>query len=224
MSLASEERAEKSRRFFKTKPGEYGAHDKFLGVSNPDLRKLVKKYPSLPLTECTKLLRSSYNEERLLALFIMVNMYQKGDQKTKEKVYSHYVGRLRYVDNWNLVDASAYQIMGAHIVNKSTAMIDALSKQNDLWFRRVAIVATLAFIKAGQFEPTVNIAKRYFNDKEDLIHKATGWMLREVGKQNEFQLLCFLENNAHKMPRTMLRYAIERLPPHQRLEFLHQKG
>lgn len=220
-TLASDERATISRKFFKMGPGSYGVHDQFLGVTNPQLRKLAKQYDALLLKDHATLLQSPFNEERLLALFLMINQFQNGDEKIKSRVYTTYLQNLRQVNNWNLVDASAHQIMGVYLLNKDRTKLKELSEQtNNLWFKRIAIVATLTFIKNDDFAITLEFAEKYFNDPEDLIHKATGWMLREVGKKSEFQLLNFLEKHIHHMPRTMLRYAIEKLPNKQRLQYL----
>lgn len=210
--------------FFKTGPGDYAEKDKFLGVPNPILRQLAKMHRELPITEIQSLLKSVFNEERMLALFILVLQYQKALQSEKEKIFKFYLQHLKYVDNWNLVDASAHLIIGCHLLDgdnkKDKNILLTLSKSTVMWERRIAVVATWYFIRHNQHDWTFKIAKILLKDKQDLIHKAVGWMLREVGKKNIHQLIEFLEQHAHQMPRTMLRYAIEKFPEAKRKAFL----
>jgi 3-methyladenine DNA glycosylase AlkD len=210
--------------FFKTGPGEYAEKDKFLGVPNPILRQLAKMHKELPITEIQSLLKSIFNEERMLALFILVLQYQKALQPEKEKIFKFYLQHLKYVNNWNLVDASAHLIIGCHLLGidnkKDKNILLTLSKSTVMWERRIAIVSTWYFIRHDQHDWTFKIAKVLLKDEQDLIHKAVGWMLREVGKKNIHQLIEFLERHAHLMPRTMLRYAIEKFPEAKRKAFL----
>lgn len=210
----------KNPLFYKTGPGDYAEHDQFIGVSTPHLRKTAKQYFALSLTEIQPLLHSKINEERLLALFILVDQYQQGSSIEQEKIYQFYMDNINHVNNWNLVDASAHLIVGAHLVKKSRKLLSTLAASNHLWERRIAIVSTWCFIKNNDFNTTIKIAKQLLQDKHDLIHKATGWMLREVGKKDEALLVAFLTEHAHQMPRTMLRYAIEKLKPKDKKHFL----
>ena len=220
--LAEAQRTSNSdpERFFKTGPGSYAEHDQFLGIPVPTLRVIAKKHRATPLADIKKLLRSKMNEERLLALYLLIHHYQTGDEPTREAIYQFYLDHLAFVNNWNLVDASAHLIMGTHLIDSNKSILWELAQSNDLWERRVAIVATWYFIRHDDFKPTLKIAKQLLKDQHDLIHKAVGWMLREVGKRDESVLLAFLDTHSTKMPRTMLRYAIERLDKDLRLEYL----
>lgn len=202
---------EQARRFFKCTPGQYGAHDQFLGVTVPRLRSLAKKYNNLPIDCIQKILSSPYNESRLLALFILVFQYQKSDCEGQKNLYYFYLDNLLHINNWNLVDASAHHIVGAYLFNKDIQKLCELAVSCNMWHRRIAIVATWYFIRQSKLDTTFTIAEMLLKDKHDLIHKAVGWMLREAGKINEAQLLAFLNTHGKQMPRTMLRYAIEKL-------------
>jgi 3-methyladenine DNA glycosylase AlkD len=219
-SIGTKERAKVSQRFFKTGPGEYGEDDIFLGVTVPELRRLATEYQAITITEVTLLLRSAIHEERLLALLILVRAYARGDEHTKKRIYELYSGNTRHINNWDLVDASAEHIVGAFLMGKSKQPLDALAKSKNLWERRIAIMATFHFIKGGDFKETLEIARILLADKEDLIHKAVGWMLREVGKRHLQSEERFLKGHYKKMPRTMLRYAIERFPESKRQRYL----
>lgn len=209
--------------FFKTAPGEYAAHDKFLGITVPALRKISKEFSELSLSEIETLLASSFNEERLLALLILVNRYQKANRELKEECYQFYLNNLKSVNNWNLVDLSAHLIVGAHLHKAEKDILFELSSRESLWERRVAIVSTWYFIRQNEHEWTIRLAKILLNDKHDLIHKAVGWMLREVGKKDLQVLVGFLADHANLMPRTMLRYAIEKFPEEQRKAYMQTK-
>ncbi|USO02313.1 MAG: DNA alkylation repair protein [Alphaproteobacteria bacterium] len=206
--------------FFKTDPGAYSAHDEFIGVTNPNLRKIAKQFQKLSFLNLQKLIESPINEERLLALFILVHQYQKGD---KDKVYEFYIRNLQHVNNWNLVDASAHLILGACILHRNKDVLLALAHSNNMWERRIAIVATWYFIRHQELEWTFKLAKILLNDSHDLIHKAVGWMLREAGAKNRDMLMEFLNEHASAMPRTMLRYAIEKFLPEERQFYLQQR-
>jgi len=218
--LADKERAAVSKRFFKTGPGEYGEGDLFLGIRVPELRKLAKEYDDINLDETKQLLQSAIHEERFLALAILVRSYGKGDKAQQKKIYEFYLGNTRFVNNWDLVDASAEHIVGAFLADKSTAPLYKLAGARGLWERRIAITSTFHFIKQGRFSETVRIAEMLLSDEEDLIHKAVGWMLREVGKRDFRTEENFLRRHYKKMPRTMLRYAIERFPESERRGYL----
>jgi 3-methyladenine DNA glycosylase AlkD len=221
--LGDKERAKNSQWFFKTGPGEYGEGDRFLGIKVPEIRKLAKDYQAIPLAEATQLLQSSIHEERLLALFILVRAFSKGDECFKEKIYHLYLQNTRYINNWDFVDTSADHIVGAFLKGKSKKPLSDLALSSDLWERRIAIMATFHFIKEGEFTETLKIAGMLLSDKKDLIHKAVGWMLREVGKRHLATEEYFLKKHYKKMPRTMLRYAIERFPEPKRQRYLKGK-
>lgn len=205
--------------FFKTTPGHYAEHDRFLGIPVPSLRQIAKKHSALPLTDIQTLLASPYNEERLLALFILAHQYKKSPEPT----YQFYLKNLAHVNNWNLVDSSAHLIIGAHLYTKDKSLLLTLANSKNLWEKRIAIIATLYFIKKDQLDWTFKIAEILLHDTHDLIHKAVGWMLREAGKRNEDELTLFLDIHHAQMPRTMLRYSIEKYPPDIRARYLLRK-
>lgn len=211
--------------FFKTGTGQYAAHDQFLGVKVPTLRKVSKEFATLSLPDIQVLLTSVINEERLLGLFILVNQYQKADSPLKQRIYQFYLDHLQHVNNWNLVDSSAHLIVGAHLFNSHAdkVLLLNLAKSTVLWERRIAIVATWYFIRNKELSWTFQLAEVLLQDKHDLIHKAVGWMLREAGKVDEIELVNFLNQHAAAMPRTMLRYAIERLKPSEKKLYLSKK-
>jgi 3-methyladenine DNA glycosylase AlkD len=219
LSFKSPQKEEVFVRFFKTGRGEYGEGDIFLGLSVPTTRKIALKYRDLPIDEIQKLLNNKYHECRLAALIILVYQYQHGNKK--RGIFNFYIKNIKHINNWDLVDLSVYHIVGDYLLNKDRKILYKLAKSKNLWGRRIAMVSTFAFIKNGEFLDTFKIAESLFNDTEDLIHKACGWMIREVGKRiSEKKLVEFLEKNSPKMPRTMLRYAIERLPEPKRQYFL----
>ena len=215
--------AEKSARYFKTAPGEYGEGDIFLGISVPELRKLVKEYRHIPLLKTEKLLRSAIHEERLLALLILVHTYSKSDDVSQKKIYELYLKNTKFINNWDLVDASAPYIIGPYLMNKSKEQLYRLANSTSLWDRRIAIISTFYFIRQNSFSETFKISEKLLSDSEDLIHKAVGWMLREVGKRDLLTEETFLRQHYKKMPRTMLRYAIEKFPPTKRQRYLKGK-
>lgn len=219
-SLGSREQAEVSRWFFKTGPGEYGEGDVFLGIKVPVLRKLAKELADIPLKEAATLLNSEIHEERLLALLILVRMFERGDDSIRQQIYHLYLGSTSSVNNWDLVDSSAPYIIGPYLAGRSKAPLYRLAKSKSLWERRIAIMATFHFIKNGEFQVTLNIAETLLTDREDLIHKAVGWMLREIGKRHLQAEEKFLNKYYLKMPRTMLRYAIEKFPEPKRQAYL----
>ncbi len=214
--LASSKVAEGAKRFFKTGKGQYSEHDKFLGVSIPKVRKVAKNYYHLELDEIESILSSPYNEERFLALVLLVEKYKSDHQAA----FDFYIENLDKVNNWNLVDVSAHYIVGRHLLNSDKSFLLTLVKSKNMWHRRVAIVATWYFIRNNQLEWTLKLAEILLSDTHDLMHKATGWMLREVGKKDEKALQQFLEKHHKQMPRTMLRYSIERLDKKDKERFL----
>lgn len=220
VSLGDPEDAAFLQRFFKTGPGEYGAGDRFLGIRVPVVRKLARKYRQMPLREAIRLLHSPYHEARLLALVILVHSYEKGDAETRSRVYDLYLANTKHINNWDLVDASAHRIVGAHLDQVAESPLPELARSSGLWERRIAIIATLARIQADRFDDTIRIAEMLVDDDHDLIHKATGWMLREVAKRDMAVAEAFLVRHCRTMPRTMLRYAIERFPKDLRAKYM----
>lgn len=208
--VKNKRRATSSARYFKTGLGEYGYGDIFIGVTVPLQRKIAKKYKELPLVEVSKLLKSKIHEHRFTALLILT--YKTIDKE----VYDFYLAHLKHINNWDLVDVSAGPIVGAYLFDKNRNILEVLSRADSLWERRIAIVATSYFISRKQIDTTLVIAAKLLNDHHDLIHKAVGWMLREVGKRNRNALSDFVYQYAKVMPRTMLRYAIEHFSPDER--------
>jgi 3-methyladenine DNA glycosylase AlkD len=219
-TLADEDKALVLQRFFKTGPGEYGEGDVFLGIRVPQLRKLAKTHQALALPEITTLLRSPIHEERLLALLILVRAYSRGDMSRQEEIYRLYLEHTAFINNWDLVDASAEHIVGAHLKDRSKEPLYRLARSPLLWERRIAIMATFHYIKEDDYAETLRVAATLLRDREDLIHKAVGWMLREVGKRDVLVEEAFLKEHYRTMPRTMLRYAIERFPEERRQRYL----
>ena len=221
--LANRETAEIQQKFFKTGPGEYGEGDIFIGVRVPDLRKLAKEFQDLTFSEVRALLASSIHEERLLGLLILVRKYASSDEITKKKIYELYLENTPFINSWDLVDGSAHHIVGAFLMGKNKAPLYRLAKSENLWERRIAIISTFHFIKHDQYQETLKIAKILLTDPENLIHKAVGWMLREIGKRDGVTEETFLKKHYMKMPRTMLRYAIEKFPEPKRQKYLKGK-
>jgi 3-methyladenine DNA glycosylase AlkD len=209
--LANPAQAAISRGFFKTGSGEYSEGDIFLGIKVPIQRKIVRKYLDLPLFDLQDLLNSKIHEHRLSALFILIGQYKKADNKTKQRFFKFYLNNTKNINNWDLVDSSSPNIVGDYLLDKPRDILYKLIRSELLWERRISIVSTLAFIRLGQFDDALALAEKSLNDKHDLMHKAAGWMLREVGKRSEAALETFLQKRYRFMPRTMLRYAIEKL-------------
>jgi 3-methyladenine DNA glycosylase AlkD len=218
--LADGERARVLQRFFKTGPGEYGEGDRFLGITIPDLRKLAKQYRPIRIEETLELLESAYHEERVLALLMLIHAYSKGDEPTKEMIYRLYLKKTRFINNWDLVDLSAPRIVGDFLLARSREPLYALARSDSLWERRIAIMSTFQFIKKADYSDSLKISEILLKDREDLIHKAVGWMLREIGKSDLPTEEGFLREHYRVMPRTMLRYAIERFPESKRQMYL----
>jgi 3-methyladenine DNA glycosylase AlkD len=214
--------AASSLRFFKA--GSLGAGDYFIGVTTPRLRALERDYRGMPLAEIDRLLDSAILEARTLALMIMGTQYKKGAGVERAAIFELYLRRLNRVNNWALVDGSAPYIVGPHLRNGDRSLLGELAASPILWRRRVAILSTLAFIRAGELQPTLDLCDRLIGDSEDLMHKACGWMLREVGKRDLAVLERWLDDRAPRMPRTALRYAIERMTPERRRYFLERKA
>ena len=221
--LSNVARAESASGFFKTGPGQYGEGDRFRGISVPPLRALAREFPGTPLTEILKLLKSPLHEDRLLALFLLNGAFARGAEPARRKIYTHYLASSRWINNWDLVDSSAEHIVGAWLFERSRRPLRTLARSANLWQRRIAIIATFHFIRRNDFDETLAIAKMLLDDREDLIHKAVGWMLREVGKRSQKHEEAFLKLHAGRMPRTMLRYAIERFPAPLRTRYMKMK-
>jgi len=217
--LGSPKMAAHAATFFKTGPGEYGEGDIFAGVRVPVLRKLAREYKTLSVAETEQLLHSEIHEARLVALIIWTLQVARADAKLRAVIYKSYLAHLDHINNWDLVDVSAPHLVGAHLADKSRQPLYRLAHSAGLWHRRVAIVATHHFIRAGDHADTLAIAKILLRDREDLLHKAVGWMLREVGKRDLAVLDAFLAQHYQQMPRTMLRYAIERHAPARRQQY-----
>ncbi len=218
--LANKEKAEVLQRFFKTGPGEYGEGDVFLGIKVPDLRKVAKDFQDISTEDVIVLLESAIHEERLLALLVLVRKYVKGNETAKKRIYRLYLKKTKFINSWDLVDGSAHHIVGDYLMDKNKAPLYRLAKSEDLWERRIAMLATFYFIKHGKYEETLKIARILLTDREDLIHKAVGWMLREIGKREMIFEEMFLKQHYKEMPRTMLRYAIEKFPEPKRQKYL----
>ncbi|OGC93080.1 DNA alkylation repair protein [Candidatus Amesbacteria bacterium RIFCSPHIGHO2_02_FULL_47_9] len=223
--LANPAKAKILSRFFKTGPGEYGEGDIFLGLMVPQSRTISRKYKDLPLSDIQLLLNSKIHEERTIALAILVNRFAKSGVQDRKNIYGFYLANTKNINNWDLVDISAPNIVGEYLLDKPLNILFKLAKSKSLWERRIAILSTFAFIYKGDPKPTLKIAEMLLHDKEDLIHKAVGWLLREVGKRCSQKVLTnFLDSHLGLLPRTTLRYAIERFPPKLRLKYLKSKS
>lgn len=223
-AMADPELAQFQLGFFKTKPGEYGAGDTFMGLKVPQTRQIARKFRELSLEETWELLQNRNHELRLIALHILEDRFGRLKKPGERKaLVDGYLGHLDYVNNWDLVDTSAYKILGQWLVDKKDrSILYQLAKTKDLWRQRVAMIATLWLIKKGQFDDTLTLAELFLDNKHDLMHKAAGWMLREMGKQDLAPLRAFLDKHASVMPRTMLRYAIEKLSPEERTHYMQR--
>jgi len=218
--LADPVRANVLQRFFKTGPGEYGEGDRFLGMRVPQVRALARVHRTLDRGSLLELLRSPWHEERLLALLILVEQYRRGSHAERETIYRTYLENTRYINNWDLVDTSAEQIVGAYLDPACFEVLDQLARSVSIWERRIAIMATFGWIKQDTFGPTLHLAELLLHDSHDLIHKAVGWMLREIGKRDRASEETFLRRHYQEMPRTMLRYALEHFPEPRRQQYL----
>lgn len=221
LALKNPPKAKILARFFKTGPGQYGEGDQFLGITVPQQRQLAKKYLTLKLEDLENLLDSPIHEFRFTALEILVMQYEAGDSQAKKKIVKFYLNHLDQVNNWDLVDTSAPYILGDYLRDKDRGILYKLVKSPNIWHRRVAILSSFTFIKNHQFTDTLRLAEILLSDQHDLIHKAVGWMLREVGKLDEPTLFKFLDKHSRHMPRTALRYAVEKLDQTIRQQYLH---
>jgi 3-methyladenine DNA glycosylase AlkD len=213
------------QRFFKTGPGEYGEGDIFLGIVVPEQRKLVKIYIDLNMAEVVKLIKSRFHEARLIALLILVEKFKKAGQGERKKIFDFYLSYTKYINNWDLVDLSADKIVGAYLDGKDKKILFKLAGSNNMWERRISMLASFYFIKKGEPELALLLAEKLLKDKHDLIQKSAGWMLREIGKRCDEKLLeSFLNKFYREMPRTMLRYSIERLPEAKRKMYLSKNN
>ncbi|MEK6845075.1 MAG: DNA alkylation repair protein [Nanoarchaeota archaeon] len=219
-SLANKDKAEIYQRFFKTGKGEYGEGDIFMGITVPLQRKAAKKYLNLSVPKIQELLKSKIHEYRLTALFILINKYKKSNEAEKENLFNLYLENIKFINNWDLVDSSAHHILGDFLFEKEKKILYDLANSNNLWKKRISIIATFNFIRKNEFEDALTIAEILLNDKHDLIHKAVGWMLREIGNRDIKTEEKFLRFHYKKMPRTMLRYSIEKFPENKRKKYL----
>ncbi|HKS05047.1 MAG TPA: DNA alkylation repair protein [Gemmatimonadaceae bacterium] len=219
-AAASPARRKVNEGYFKTGPGEYAEGDKFIGLSVPFLRGVAREHRDMSLSVATSLLKSAWHEERLLALIVLVRQYQKGDERMRAAIYALYMRSTRFINNWDLVDLSAEHIVGPHLPPGKRAVLVRLAKSKDLWERRIAMLSTFHYIRQKKFDDALRIATILLGDDEDLIHKAVGWMLREIGNRDRAVEERFLVRHAKDMPRTMLRYAIERFPEPLRRKYL----
>jgi 3-methyladenine DNA glycosylase AlkD len=221
LALANPADAEFAQGYFKTGPGEYAEGDRFLGIRSAPVKAVVREFAELPFEDTLRLLRSGWHEERMVALLIMVRRHARADAAARDALHSAYLANTGFVNNWDLVDVSAPELVGAHLAGQDDlSLLDRLARSESLWERRIAIVSTLHFIRTGEPGPTLQVAELLLGDKHDLIQKATGWMLRELGKRNGDAEEAFLRAHHRDMPRTMLRYAIERFPEPLRQQYL----
>ncbi|MEW6516602.1 MAG: DNA alkylation repair protein [candidate division FCPU426 bacterium] len=221
--LADPVKAKFLSRFFKTGPGEYAEGDRFLGITVPQLRRLAKKYAILPLADIERLIQSPDHETRLLGLLLVVGRYPRASEADRESLFRCYVRNARHINNWDLVDVTAPHVLGAHLEHRDRGLLEEWAGSPNLWKRRLSLLATLRFIRKGDFSLTLRLVDRLLQDPEDLMHKAAGWMLREVGKKDRARLEAFLRPRYQRMPRTMLRYAIERFPAQRRQAYLKSR-
>ena len=220
-TLADPAHARTLARYFTTGPGEYGEGDRFLGITVPAQRALVRRFRGLPLDQALSLLISPWHEHRLTALHFMVDMYSRGDDALRHSIFDAYLAHTAHINNWDLVDSSTHFIVGPHVAEDPHPVLDRLARSSNPWERRIAVVATLHFIRLGDHAVALHICRALLHDTHDLIHKAVGWMLRETGKHASREaLLGFLDAHATTMPRTALRYAIERLTEEQRRHYM----
>ncbi len=219
-NLANPKKAKQLSRYFKTGRGEYGEGDVFLGLAVPDIRKIAKNYGDLNFKDLEKLLANEIHEYRLAALLILVEKFKRADKGEQREIYEFYLKNTDGIDNWDLVDLSAHEIVGKYLLDKKPDILYELARSKNMWERRIAVLATYQFIRSNRFEENLKIAKMLLYDEQDLIHKAVGWMLREIGKRNQEAEERFLKRYYKKMPRTMLRYAIERFDEKKRKYYM----
>ena len=224
-ALGDPESAEFSQRYFKTGKGQYGEGDRFRGLTVPEMRQVARACADMPLGETLRLLKSPFHEDRLVALLVLVRGYARGDDAARQRIVDAYLANARYINNWDLVDLSAPNILGAHLERRSRALLAKLAQSENLWERRIAIIATQHFIRRGESKDALRVAHILLDDKQDLIHKAVGWMLREVGARcSRDTLRQFLDAHAAVMPRTMLRYSLEHFEPDERAKYMGMRA
>jgi 3-methyladenine DNA glycosylase AlkD len=220
---SNEEYSKTAQWFFKTGPGGYGEGDRFIGIRVPVIRKIAREFYRISYDELQEMLSSPFHEERLTAVLILVIKFKKGDESEREKIFKFYLKNRKGINNWDLIDLSAPNIIGSYLLNKETDLLFKFAASKNLWDRRIAILSTFTFIRANEFAASLKICRMLLNDKHDLIHKAAGWMLREIGNRNLKAEEEFLKKYYKKMPRTMLRYAIEKFPETKRQGYLKGK-
>lgn len=224
-SFGNPEKAAHLSRFFKTGKGEYGEGDRFMGITVPEQRAIAKKYASAELPVLEELIASPFHEQRLTALLILTFKYRKSQSETeKENFIRFYLNHTRFINNWDLVDLSCYVLLGDWLQNKDRSLLYRLAESSDIWEQRIAIVSCMHFVRKGDFKDCLAIADKLLLHPHDLIHKATGWLLREIGKRDKETLVAFLQGRYLRMPRTMLRYAIERFPEEERQKWLKRQS
>ncbi|MDO5522653.1 MAG: DNA alkylation repair protein [Bacteroidia bacterium] len=219
LAFGNPEKAEHAKYFFKTGKGQYGEGDKFIGCTVPESRSVARANKNLSLAELQKLLNDEMHECRFCALVILTEQFKKGDEEKRKEIVDFYLANTHRINNWDLVDVSAYNIVGEWLRNKHRSLIYRLAESDNLWEQRIAIVSTLAFIRNNDFTDTLKLSEKFLSHRHDLMHKACGWMLREAGKRDEKSLTGFLDAHHREMPRTMLRYAIEKLSPQQQSQY-----
>lgn len=208
------------QRFFKTGPGEYGEGDVFIGLTMPQQRLIAKRFSDISISQIKEMLDSPVHEHRMTALIILTNKFKRSDDDEKKKIFDFYIANTHRINNWDLVDVTCPHIVGTYLLDKDRAILHRLARSKNIWKRRIAIVSTSVFIKNRQYDDTISIAKTLLKDDHDLIHKAVGWMLREIGKMDTRALENFLDSYHKEMPRTMLRYSLERLPERKREHYM----
>ena len=218
--LSTDEKRNILPRFFKTGKGEYGDGDKFLGVSVPDVRKVSKNHKNATINELTEMMQSEWHEVRLCSLLIMVEQFKKTDDEGRKRIVNFYLSVTNRINNWDLVDLSCPAIIGEYLLKRSHDLLYRLAESSLLWENRIAIVSTIIFIRHGQLDDTFNLSTKMMNHPHDLMHKAIGWMLREAGKRDESRLYNYVKTYRLEMPRTMLRYAIEKFDRNVRAELM----
>jgi len=211
-----------SQHFFKTDTGEYGAGDKFIGIRVPVIRAQIKALSPLPLDTISELIRSEFHEVRLFATLALVDCFNRADEKNREEIYQLYQANHGFINNWDIVDCSAHKIVGPYLLNRSRETLYQLVENGTLWQRRIAVISCFTFIRNDDFDDILRLSEKLLTDPEDLIHKAVGWMLREVGKRDRARLEVFLNKHNKQMPRVMLRYAIEKFPTELRHHYMQR--
>lgn len=220
LKLGSPQVARHSQRFFKTAPGEYGAGDKFIGIRVPAIRAQIKALSPLPFDTITVLIRSEFHEIRLLATLALVDNFNRADETGREEIYHLYLANHAFINNWDIVDCSAHKIVGPYLLNRPRERLYQLAENGTLWQRRIAIISCFCFIRHDDFDDILRLSEKLLTDPDELIHKAVGWMLREVGKRDLARLEAFLNKYNKQMPRVMLRYAIEKFPTELRHHYM----